>query len=92
MKIERVKLHITGKVQEVFFRFFVRDWAKANNINGYVKNLPDGSVEVIAEGTRDNLAQLIEQCYAGPEEARVEDVREKWNPPTHEFSDFSIIQ
>lgn len=57
----KVRLIAKGIVQGVGFRYFVRGRALKNNIKGLVRNLPDGSVEIFAEGDEDNLSNFIEE-------------------------------
>ncbi|NBB76436.1 MAG: acylphosphatase [Bacteroidetes bacterium] len=76
MEIERKHLKIFGRVQGVGFRYFTVQRAKELNINGWVKNMSDGTVETVIEGTRKNLDEMIEKLKAGPRSARVERVQE----------------
>ncbi len=87
-----VSLHafVFGRVQGTFFRAFVRGKANGFHVTGYVRNMPDGSVEVFAEGERKVLDQLIAYLHIGPPAARVEKVVEKWAGESHKYSDFSI--
>jgi acylphosphatase len=81
-------MSITGVVQGVGFRYFVRNRAKALGLDGYVRNLPDGSVEVVAEGERPAVAVLLEDLKTGPRHARVERVNIEWQEPRREFGGF----
>jgi len=82
---------VYGRVQGVFFRYFVRNVAKKLNLKGYVRNLASGdSVEVKAEGEKRQLNKLLEQLEIGTPEARVESVEVKWTDYSGEFDDFSI--
>lgn len=63
-----------GRVQRVGFRLFVRDIAEAFDINGTVRNSADGSVEIEASGSEENLRSFIEQIEIGPTGSRVEEV------------------
>lgn len=76
----RVRLCITGFVQGVGYRTFARRVAGVHGINGTVRNLPDGRVQVLASGTRGNLEHLIRELRKGPVRARVEDIQIEWNP------------
>ena len=62
---------VEGEVQGVGFRYFVRHRASALGLGGRVRNLPDGSVEVVAQGTAEALAQLEAALWRGPSLARV---------------------
>jgi acylphosphatase len=67
-------VHVTGMVQGVGFRWFVRERARRLGISGWVRNLPDGSVEVLAAGDDSQLALLRQELVRGPQGARVEAV------------------
>ena len=79
---------IRGRVQGVFFRGSVQSRADHLNLSGYVRNLPDGSVEVRAEGERYQLEKLAEYLYVGPVTARVDDVETEWGEATGEYTGF----
>jgi acylphosphatase len=72
--MQTVHLVIKGKVQGVFFRASTKDKAKELGIKGWVKNMPDGNVEVLAAGNKDQLENFIEWCRRGPTQAVVSDV------------------
>jgi acylphosphatase len=63
---------VAGRVQGVFFRASTKTSADHLNIKGFVKNQPDGSVYIEAEGEEDDLKQFIEWCKLGPKSARVD--------------------
>jgi len=82
---------VYGRVQGVFFRYFVRDIAKNLGLKGYVRNLPSGdAVEVQAEGDKQQLEKLIEQLKIGPQGAWVKRVEVAWSGYSGKFTDFSI--
>jgi acylphosphatase len=81
---------VSGRVQGVFFRMFVLKEARKLGLCGRVCNLPDGRVEVTAEGERTKLKQLIERLHQGPPGAVVEDVQVDWGDYLHEYDDFQI--
>jgi acylphosphatase len=89
---ERARLHliISGRVQGVGFRFSAYDEAKDLALAGWVRNLPNGDVEIVAEGSRKNLQMLAAWAHLGPPSARVTNVREVSSDFTGEFSDFRI--
>ena len=91
-KNERARLHliISGRVQGVGFRFSAYDKAKELALAGYVRNLPNGDVEIVAEGSRENLQMLAAWAHLGPPSAHVTEVREEWSDFTGEFTDFQI--
>ena len=82
---------VYGRVQGIGFRFFTRERAKRLGLTGYVRNLPDGgTVEVMAEGEKDKLENLITYLRAGPPGARVERIEVSWSEYISRYDDFSI--
>ena len=82
---------VYGRVQGVFFRYFVRNVAKKLGLKGYARNLASGdAVEVQAEGEKRQLNKLLEQLKVGPPGAWVERVEVKWADYSQGFDDFSI--
>ena len=82
-------IRVTGKVQNVGFRFYTARTAQEFNISGFVKNNPDGSVYIEAEGEADMLEAFTEWCKRGPQWARVDrfDIQEQ---PVMGFEGFRI--
>lgn len=76
--MKRIVIHISGKVQGVFFREGVCKVAGALGIVGTVANMPDGRVEIVAEGNVAPLTKLLDWCHNGPTHARVEQVEKVW--------------
>lgn len=66
---------VTGLVQGVFYRAFTKEQADKNNITGWTRNLSDGSVEVLAVGSRDDLGSFIKSLRKGPSAARVDNLK-----------------
>ncbi len=87
----RAHLRIYGRVQGVFFRSSMRGRAAKLELTGWVRNLPDGSVEAVVEGPKDKVDELIRWAHRGPPLARVDKVDVKWERATREFDDFSIV-
>ena len=85
-----LKATVCGRVQGVFFRAFVSRCARELNLSGYVRNLPDGAVEVRAEGERQQLEKLVSYLKMGPPAARVNEVATGWSEYTGNYSGFSI--
>ncbi len=83
-------IYVQGLVQGVGYRFFVVEQARQYNIKGYVKNLPSGNVEVVAEGERGMLNDFVKKLKIGPYSARVTSMDVKWHEEEYEFSDFDI--
>ena len=80
---------VTGRVQGVFFRGWMRDQAIELGVTGWVRNCPDGRVESHIEGDEAAVVQLIERLRRGPPAARVEDVH-VWDVQTFDFDDFEV--
>ena len=74
----KIRMIVEGRVQGVGFRWFVQRRAEALHLDGEVRNLPDGSLEVIVAGSPENVDALRTAVRAGPSAARVEAVREFW--------------
>ncbi len=82
---------VSGLVQGVFFRATTVDVAKdLRSITGWVKNLPDGRVEVLAEGPRETVLNLIKWLHTGPAASNVSNVTLAWGKPTGEFKGFAV--
>jgi acylphosphatase len=88
----RVRLRVEGRVQGVFFRASTREQAIRLGLTGWVRNCPDGSVEVLAEGARSQIDELIAWCRQGPRGAQVSDVKIQWEEFKGEFADFRIAR
>ncbi|MFX1453506.1 MAG: acylphosphatase [Promethearchaeota archaeon] len=88
MKVSRIRIKVFGYVQGVFFRYTTRKVAQKLGLNGYVKNLPDGTVFIEAEGPENKLYELLEFSKQGPKHARVEKVEHEYLPPTNRFKGF----
>jgi acylphosphatase len=84
------ELIISGTVQGVGFRYFAERVARRYGVYGYVINLPDGNVKVVAEGTKDFLSNLLEELKKGPPLSWIEAVEVNWGEYRGRFKDFSI--
>lgn len=91
MEHHRLSAIITGRVQGVFYRANTEAAAKKLSLTGWVRNLPNGGVELVAEGPKEALEKLIEWCWEGPPLARVTEIKESWGEATGEFKDFSVL-
>lgn len=90
-EMARLSAKVYGRVQGVFFRYFVKNIAENLGLKGYVRNLPRGdAVEVQAEGDKQQLEKLIEQLKTGPPGAWVKRVEIDWSDYSEEFTDFGI--
>ncbi|NJN15678.1 MAG: acylphosphatase [Oscillochloris sp.] len=90
MEQVRAYVLISGRVQGVNFRAYTRDRARQGGVTGWVRNLNDGRVEAVFEGTRPAVQKLVSWCYSGPTHAQVEKVEVRWEDPTGKEGTFSI--
>jgi len=79
---------VKGRVQGVAFRYSAQKKAQQLAISGYAKNLPNGDVEILAQGEKTNINQFIEWCKEGPPVANVDRVEIAWQNIEQKFSDF----
>jgi acylphosphatase len=87
-----LKALVRGHVQGVNFRQFVYTRARFLRLTGYVSNLDDGrTVEVVAEGPRADLEQLLEYLHEGPRSARVDSVDVEWGEATERWTEFGFL-
>ena len=88
-----VRWIVVGKVQGVGFRWFVREQARRWGVRGWVRNRPDGSVEIAAAGADESLAGLLAAVRRGPDGAAVDTVQNDGGPPADELPEpFSILR
>lgn len=88
----QIHLYIEGRVQGVFFRKYVEIEANKLGVKGWVRNLDDGRVEVIAQHeNKDLLVNLIQKCRKGPPSANILFITEMYEPVVEEFNSFNII-
>ncbi len=88
--LARLKLLAHGRVQGVFFRHAAADEARSLGLRGWVKNLANGDVEIVAEGPRRELKILAAWAHQGPRLARVTGVEEDWSDYRGEEGPFAI--
>jgi acylphosphatase len=89
--MKRIIVKAQGRVQGVGYRYYVADYAQQTEVTGFVRNMPDGSVQVIAEGSEGSLQQFIRYLYgAGHPVISVGHLGVEWCIPTGEFSGFAI--
>ncbi|MEM1538132.1 MAG: acylphosphatase [Candidatus Nezhaarchaeales archaeon] len=74
----RAHVYISGLVQGVFFRAWTRDEAIKRGIDGWVRNLPDGRVEAVFEGEKEEVEEMVRSCWQGPPGAMVSSVEVHW--------------
>ena len=88
--MRQIHLYISGFVQGVGYRANTRHKARKLDLSGWVKNLPDGRVEAVAQGPEEKLKKLIKLCEKGSYFAQVQDIVVEWEDPTEEFAVFGI--
>jgi acylphosphatase len=81
---------VHGRVQGVGFRDATERRAVELGLSGWVRNKPDGTVEVTAEGDRATLERFLEFLHRGPSAARVSRVESQWQPASGRFGDFRV--
>jgi acylphosphatase len=80
---------VTGRVQGVFFREWTRNQASELQVTGWVRNCPDGRVDMHIEGDEGAVQQLIDRLHRGPPAAKVQDVH-LWDVELCDFDDFEV--
>ena len=88
--VHEVRLLVEGRVQGVGFRASTHTKALALQLTGYVRNLPNGTVEIVAQGPRESLRSLESWAQRGPSYARVDAVAVEVRQPTELFATFEI--
>ncbi|MBI4021624.1 MAG: acylphosphatase [Candidatus Aenigmarchaeota archaeon] len=86
----RAQILISGRVQGVFFRSWLRNHSKIRNLTGYARNTEDGSLEAVLEGQKEAIQEIIDRCHDGPGTASVTEVKVEWLEPTKSFESFEI--
>ena len=89
-ELSQVRAVIDGSVQGVGFRYFVRQAAREMGLAGWVRNLSDGRVELMAEGNRNDCDELLKLVKQGPSMAEVSQIDTKWGNPSGEDKGFHI--
>lgn len=88
--MKTVRVFISGRVQGVFLRAFIKEQAENLGLKGYVKNLDDGRVEVVIEGGEEEVEKMIKICRKGSSHSEIENVEVK-KIKNEKFRDFKII-
>ena len=86
----RAHIVVVGRVQGVFYRDHTHRWARSLGVTGWVRNLDDGNVEVVAEGEREHIESFISHLEEGPPMSMVEKLDVDWQDYKGEFHDFRI--
>jgi acylphosphatase len=87
----RAHIFLSGRVHGVAFRYFVQKWADSLAVTGWVRNLADGRVEVLAEGDEESMDIFLARLAEGPRMARVEGFEVRRERATGEFQGFRIV-
>ncbi len=88
--MKRLDMQVHGRVQGVAFRWSTQRQAATIGLTGWVRNLADGSVRIVAEGDADRLQLLLAWAQHGPDQARVDGVEADWSPAVGNFTSFEI--
>jgi len=88
--MKQIHVFVTGRVQGVFFRQSTRVMAIKNNVNGWVRNLDDGRVEIVAQGREQDIDNLSNWCKTGPANSRVDEFELKEESIIEEFENFEV--
>ncbi len=88
--MKRAHLFISGRVQGIFYRVACLNEASTRSLKGWVRNLPDGRVEALLQGPKDQVESMIKWCTRGPSEARVSDIEVTYEDPGNDPGDFRI--
>ena len=86
----RIHATVSGRVQGVGFRYFVHRDARQLGLTGWVRNHTDGTVQVVAEGSEQDLNELVSRLNEGPPMAWVKDVAIQWQAAEGSFTDFTL--
>ena len=86
----RLHANFSGMVQGVGFRFTARRIAEQYEVTGFIKNLPNGRVEVVAEGDREVVEDFIDAIHNGILSGYIRKVKKEWQPATEEYGEFEI--
>lgn len=87
----KAHVFISGRVQGVFYRAWIRNKASSLGLTGWVRNLSDGRVEAVFEGKRGKVEEMIRKCRKGSEIANISHIDVNWEKSTGEFEGFEIL-
>lgn len=85
-----IRLTISGSVQGVFFRAFIKENAEKHNVRGFVRNLEEGNVEIFLEGDIDSVDKMAALCKRGPQHSQIRNVKEK-EEKFQGFKEFKVL-
>lgn len=89
--MKQARVFISGFVQGVGFRYFVKQNARKIGVTGWVRNLPDGRVEALVQGNEEKVKELISACSKGPFLSEVRDVVVEWEELQDKLQEFSVL-
>ena len=87
----RVRVFVGGRVQGVAYRFFAEKYAARLDVSGWARNLPDGRVEVLAEGSEAHIETFLARLREGPRLAEIDSFEVRRERSTGEFREFRIV-
>lgn len=85
-----VRIYVSGSVQGIFYRQFVKDNAERYNLRGFVRNLEDGRVEIFIEGDLENIDKMIKLIREGPKYSQIKNAEIK-EEKFQDFKEFKIL-
>lgn len=85
-----IRLFITGSVQDIFFKQFIKENAEKNNVAGFLRKLENGKIEIFLEGDYENVDAMISLCKRGPQHSNIRNVEEK-SEHLQDFKEFKIF-
>ena len=85
-----IRLFLTGTVQGIFFKQFIKEHAEKNKVSGFLRNLEDGRVEIFLEGNTENVDAMASLCRRGPLHSNIRNVEEK-PERLQDFKEFKIF-
>lgn len=89
--MKQCHIFISGFVQGVGFRHYIKSKANELELTGFVQNMPDGSIEAVFMGDKSSIEEIIKHCKKGPFLSNVENVEIEWKKPSKKFEDFVIL-
>ena len=88
---ERCHITVSGHVQGVCFRIYTENEAQRLELTGWVRNMPNGNVEIVAEGEPSALCKLRDWCKQGPPMARATSIKDNFTAASGKFKKFKIV-
>lgn len=90
MMRKSIRLFITGNMQSMYFKQFIKENADKNNVRGFMRNLEDGRVEIFLEGMNADVDSMVSICKTGPKFTQVRSVETK-EERYQDFKDFKVL-